>query len=153
MKFAEYSGIMAAPTLVAGAVSLLMLYAIFRKHFTATTPSPTDVNPTAALLDVSGAIFGSVSLLACLFMLSIAPLLNLPMWVITLVFAVVYAARNVWVYPWDLRQPSVSQSIEPSANLQAARDQQVVDMDELVATEGHQVGGLMDEDVKLCVFG
>jgi hypothetical protein len=143
MKFAEYSRIMAAPTLVAGAVSVLMLYVMFRKHFTATTPSPTSVDPKAALLDVRGAAFGSACLLACLFMLSIAPLIHLQMWVITLVFAVVYAVRNVWAYPWDapVTRPSADTpvSAESTLHLHAGGDQQVIDVGEIVTSEGNQV--------------
>jgi hypothetical protein len=39
----------------------------------------------------------------CLPMLqAIAPLLHLPMWAITLVFAAVFGGRNAYVYPFNL---------------------------------------------------
>lgn len=109
---------MALPTLFIGAASMLGLYAVFRSHLRGSVSSRSELDPSLALLDRSGAVFGSVCLLSTLVLLCIAPLVGLPLWGITLAFALVYAARNVAVYPFSTRSSSlnVSAGITSSAS-------------------------------------
>jgi Na+/H+ antiporter NhaD/arsenite permease-like protein len=102
MGFAEYTKIMLAPTLVAGASTVALLYLLFRSHLSSERlVISADLRPSDALRDRQGAILGGVLLLSCLLLLSLAPMLNIPLWSVTLVFALVFGARNLWVYPFS----------------------------------------------------
>ena len=102
MGFADYTKIMLAPTLVAGTVTVVLLYLVFRPRLTGhRLVLLTDMSPEDALRDRRGAVLGGGLLLTCLLLLSVAPMLDMPLWAITLVFAVVFGARNLWVYPFS----------------------------------------------------
>jgi hypothetical protein len=100
MGFASYSRVMALPTIAAGVTSVATLFLLFRTRLpTEPIVVRTSVDPRSVLRDRSGAAFGSACLLACLVLLSVAPVWDLPLWIITLVFAVIVATRNLIVYP------------------------------------------------------
>ena len=90
MGFADYTKVMLAPTLVAGTVTVVLLYLVFRPRLTGhRLVLLTDMSPEDALRDRRGAVLGGGLLLTCLLLLSVAPMLDMPLWAITLVFAVV----------------------------------------------------------------
>ncbi len=94
LTFLEYSAWMLLPTLIGGISCLILLWFIFKKKIPKSFESP-EINPKLALKDKFGAIFGLISLISCLFMISIAQLLNLSLWAITFCFAMIMLFYNI----------------------------------------------------------
>ncbi len=101
VKFATYFLWMLLPTVVAGAVNLMLLYALFRKEIDHPLRIDTDLDPMAAITDRRGALFGLCLLGTCIAALAIAPCWRLEMWTVALVFGlallVLLAALDVTV--------------------------------------------------------
>ncbi len=84
--FVEYSRWMVLPTLAAGVVNLVLLYFIFRREIRRPI-QPVALDPWAAITDKPGAVMGFVTLGGCVAALALAPYFRIPMWKITVSFA------------------------------------------------------------------
>ena len=83
MEFATYTAAMVLPTLLSGAVSLLMLWLIFRKKL--ATPI-LGTSPDTLPMDKPAVLLGGTALGGCVVMLVLSSYLSLPMWLISAVF-------------------------------------------------------------------
>ena len=88
ITFLEYTKWMLLPTLVAGSINLILLYLLFRKQLHIKIKTIQDIDPREALTDRTGAIFGVILLASCIFFLSIAPYINLSLWMVSFGFAI-----------------------------------------------------------------
>jgi len=86
LGFAPYFFRMALPTVAAGTVNLLLLYLLFR-HRINRPLTPSHMPAASALTDRPGATLGVVLLAGCLIALSLAPTLDVDMWMISVGFA------------------------------------------------------------------
>jgi len=94
LSFVEYTTWMLLPTIAAGFSCLLMVWLVFRKKLPQTF-EPPEIDPSSALKDKFGAIFGVSLLASCLILLSLASWLNLTLWSITLSFAIIMFFRDI----------------------------------------------------------
>ncbi|MFX0036072.1 MAG: SLC13 family permease [Candidatus Hermodarchaeota archaeon] len=94
LTFLEYSAWMLLPTLLGGFTCLILLLLVFKKRIPKSFESP-DIKPRTALKDRFGATFGLILFISCLFMISIAQLLNLSLWAITFFFAIIMLCYNL----------------------------------------------------------
>jgi len=93
LTFLSYSAWMVLPTIFGGMACFTLLFLIFRKSLEKRI-SPPALNPSSALKDKPGAIFGVTILACCLGMLIIAPIFDLNMGHITLTFAVIVLIKD-----------------------------------------------------------
>ncbi len=89
--FVEYSKWMALPTVAAGLANLGLLYLIFRKEIGKRIAAVT-LDPREAITDKLGALLGLFVLGGCVVALAIAPYLGIPMWKISVAFALALLA-------------------------------------------------------------
>jgi arsenical pump membrane protein len=94
LPFIGYTAWMFFPTVTAGLSGLLLLYVLFRKRIPTYLETPV-IDPRSAIKDKFGAIFGVISLAACLVLLSTASWLNIQLWIITLFFAILMLIRDI----------------------------------------------------------
>jgi len=92
--FLSYSSWTILPTITAGLVCFVLLWIVFKKQIPTTFESPV-INPKTAIKDKNGAVFGTIILIGCLLMLSLASFFNLLLWQITLFFALIILFRNM----------------------------------------------------------
>lgn len=85
IDFMTYFKIMWFPGLVAGITGLIMVYLIFRRDL--TTPMTT-INEEAKLKDRFLTILGLIFILATIVLLAISNFINIEMWFITLIMAI-----------------------------------------------------------------
>lgn len=91
INFLEYSSWMAIPAFTSGFTCLLLLWLLFRNRLKSKIEFPqipTNVN-------IPSAIIGCLCLFGCLILLAASGWLNIPLWIITLVFALVMFAKDV----------------------------------------------------------
>jgi len=86
LGFTPYFFRMALPTVAAGTVNLLLLYLLFRRRINCPL-TPSHMPAASALTDRPGATLGVVLLAGCLVALSLAPALDLDLWMISAGFA------------------------------------------------------------------
>ncbi len=96
-SFLGYLEWMLLPTVVAGTSCLILLWLVFRKRIPARIEAPK-VAANSAMKDKSGAIFGSVCLVACLVGISLNSLMGIPLWQIPLAFSAIVAARDILLF-------------------------------------------------------
>ncbi len=84
-SFTDYTLKMALPTVVAGIVSFVILYFIFRKRLLMPIDS---AGKTEKISDLPAVIIGLVHLIVCIIMMVISSFINLPMWLISVAFCV-----------------------------------------------------------------
>jgi len=94
LTFAEYSGWTLLPTMVAGLACYGLLSHTFRKEISLPISSP-DLKPEDALKDRPGAIFSIIMLGTCLGFLTVAPILDIDMGIICLVFAIIMIGKDI----------------------------------------------------------
>jgi len=94
LTFAGYSAWMLLPTLVAGVSCLALLWLVFHKEIPREI-QPPEIQPQSALKDTQGAIFGVITLLSCLVLLSFSFWLEWDIWKICLVTCMVMMCRDV----------------------------------------------------------
>ena len=116
VSFLAYTARMILPTLLAGLVSLGVLYLLFRKKLKA--PLNPEDSP-APVVDIPTEVVGLAHLGGCIVLLSVSSFLSLPMWLITCLFfvslvvftmaisffrrrSIFLIARCVIRAPWDL---------------------------------------------------
>ena len=116
VSFPAYTARMILPTLVAGLVSLGVLYLLFRKKL--KVPLNPENSP-APRVDMPTEVIGLTHLGGCIILLSVSSFLNLPMWLITCLFfvslvvftmaisffrrrGIFLIARCIIRAPWDL---------------------------------------------------
>lgn len=86
LRFDEYTRWMLLPSLVAGILNMVLLYLIFRKSINRPLRHIEDINPRAAITDITSTLLGLLILGGCIISLAIAPYLGLEMWTISLGF-------------------------------------------------------------------
>ncbi len=86
LTFVNYSRWMVLPTVVAGLINLALLYLIFRREIRRPI-QPVALDPWEAITDKPGALLGLTTLAACIVALALAPYLGIPMWKISVAFA------------------------------------------------------------------
>ena len=111
--FLNYSTWTILPTITAGLICFTFLWIIFRKQLPATFETPI-INPKTAIKDKNGAVFGTIILILCLLMLSLAPFFNLVLWQITLFFALIILFRNIIYHIYTKYHGSNLQIIQKS---------------------------------------
>jgi len=89
--FVGYSKWMILPTLAAGLANALLLYLIFRKEIRKPI-TPVALDPWEAITDKPGALLGLLLMFACIAALAVAPYLGIPMWKISVAFALALLA-------------------------------------------------------------
>ena len=94
LTFLGYSAWMLLPTILGGFTCLVLLLLVFKKRIPKSFES-IEIKPISALKDRFGAFFSGISLITCLFMISIAQLVNLSLWLITFFFAMIMACYNL----------------------------------------------------------
>jgi arsenical pump membrane protein len=87
LTFIDYFKWMVLPTCTAGVVNVCLLYLLFRKRLQKPMTHIDDVNPREALTDKPGAILGLIILGGCIVVLSIAPYVQLNLWMVSFAFA------------------------------------------------------------------
>ncbi|RIB06191.1 arsenical pump membrane protein [Gigaspora rosea] len=97
ITFLTYSAWMILPTITAMILAYFALYIIFRR----SNLIPDEVNspkrnPSDALKDKIGAIFGVIVLGSCLITLMGTSFTSLSVWIVTLPFAVIMLIRDIW---------------------------------------------------------
>ncbi len=85
---------MVLPTITAGVACYLLLYFIFRAEISKPL-TPPEIDPKSALRDKPGAYLGFIMLGICLGLLSLAPVFNLDMGIITFVFAMIMLGQDL----------------------------------------------------------
>ena len=84
IDFISYLGVMALPTLMGGAVQLLLLFLIFKRKLSA----PLCAEPfESTLRDKPGVVVGLVHLALCLILLVVSSYVNVEMWLICMLCA------------------------------------------------------------------
>ncbi len=86
LTFMEYSMWLALPTLAAGLVNMALLYIIFRREIHKPI-QPVALDPWEAITDKPGAFLGLATLAGCIVAMAVAPYLSIPMWKISVAFA------------------------------------------------------------------
>jgi arsenical pump membrane protein len=89
LRFDEYTSWMLLPSLVAGALNMILLYLLFRKSITKPLRHTTTLDPRTSITDPTSAILGLVILGGCIIGLAIAPYFGVEMWIIALAFGLV----------------------------------------------------------------
>ena len=126
LDFVGYSRWMALPTLAAGLTCLLILYIIF-SHLKAID-LPITVEPRNAwsnFVDLPGAIFGSIAFGICIVFIATSSVTKIPIWIVTLVGAVLMIAKDAFfdyrLYRLRKTSPRVEvvplESLEPQGRL------------------------------------
>lgn len=96
ISFITYSAWMILPTLVTILLSYLVLRLLFHSQkYLPHTIQPPEADPKSVLIDPHGAIFGFVLLGLCLVTLVGTSFVNVPVWMVTLPFAVVMFIRDI----------------------------------------------------------
>lgn len=91
LTFVEYSKWMVLPTLAAGLANAGLLYLLFRKEIKKPI-QPVGLDPWEAITDKPGALLGLLTLAGCVAALAVAPYLGIPMWKISVAFALALLA-------------------------------------------------------------
>lgn len=86
LRFDEYTKWMLLPSLAAGLLNMALLYLIFRKSINKPLRYMENINPRAAITDITSTVLGLLILGGCIISLAIAPYLGLEMWTISLGF-------------------------------------------------------------------
>lgn len=89
--FVEYSKWMVLPTLAAGVANAGLLYLVFRREIRRPI-TPVALDPWEAITDKPGAVLGLLTLGGCVAALAVAPYLGIPMWKISVAFALALLA-------------------------------------------------------------
>jgi len=92
LRFDEYTKWMLIPSLVAGFINMILLYAIFRKSINKPMIQTEPVDPRAAITDKASAILGLIILGGCIIGLAIAPYFGIAIWSIALGFGLALLA-------------------------------------------------------------
>lgn len=87
--FGEYLKVMLIPTIVAGIANFGILFYLFRNDL---SKNIVPENDDFKLKDQTGAIIGSIILTACIVALAFAPNLKIPMWKVSVFFAILLLA-------------------------------------------------------------
>jgi arsenical pump membrane protein len=87
LRFDEYTKWMLLPALTAGLMNMLLLYLLFRKNINKPLLQTKIIDPRTAITDKTSTILGLLILSGCIIGLTIAPYLNIEMWIISLGFA------------------------------------------------------------------
>lgn len=98
LSFAEFAKWMLLPSLVGGAVCIILLWFVFRRRIPRRFKT-TEVDPSSALKNRNGAVFGS-AVLACTIIFMSLPLdwIGVPIWAIALFFALVMFSHDIVSY-------------------------------------------------------
>jgi arsenical pump membrane protein len=105
LTFAGYTEVMFFPTIAAGLLCYALLLLVFRKDIPITV-TPPDIDPVSALKDPAGAKFSLVMLGTCLAFLSIAPIFDLDMGLICLIFAFIMMGKDI-VYEYKVHKRGI----------------------------------------------
>ncbi|KAG0779019.1 hypothetical protein G6F22_010882 [Rhizopus arrhizus] len=96
ISFITYSAWMILPTLVTILLSYLVLRLLFHSQkYLPHIIQPPEADPKSVLIDPHGAIFGFVLLGLCLVTLVGTSFVNVPVWMVTLPFAMVMFIRDI----------------------------------------------------------
>lgn len=97
ISFISYSAWMILPTIACVVIAYIMLRVVFRgeKYIPRKIQAP-ETDPKEVLLDQHGAIFGLILLGFCLVTLIGTSFAGVDVWVVTLPYAVLMFARDVW---------------------------------------------------------
>lgn len=87
LRFDEYTKWMLFPAITAGLMNMLLLYILFRKNINKPLLQTKIIDPRTAITDKTSTILGLLILSGCIIGLTIAPYLNIEMWIISLGFA------------------------------------------------------------------
>ncbi len=87
LTFLDYFKWMFLPTCAAGLLNIGLLYLLFRKRLQKSMTYLEDVSPRGALTDRIGAVLGLIILGSCIIVLSIAPYVQLNLWIVSFGFA------------------------------------------------------------------
>ncbi len=87
LRFDEYTKWMLLPAITAGLMNMLLLYILFRKNINKPLLQTKIIDPRSAITDKTSTILGLLILGGCIVGLTIAPYLNIEMWIISLGFA------------------------------------------------------------------
>ncbi|HZD43422.1 MAG TPA: SLC13 family permease, partial [Methanomicrobiales archaeon] len=87
LRFGDYTGWMLLPTVVAGTVTAVLLFLIFRKEIKKPLPEYCGIDPRSAITDKAGAVLGLCLLFGCITALAVAPYAGIEMWMVSLAFA------------------------------------------------------------------
>ncbi|MGB9756989.1 MAG: SLC13 family permease [Candidatus Bipolaricaulaceae bacterium] len=91
LTFVGYSKWMVLPTVAAGLANAGLLYLLFRREIRKPI-KPVLLDPWAAITDKPGALLGLLTLAGCVAALAVAPYLGIPMWKISVSFALALLA-------------------------------------------------------------
>ncbi|KAF0557518.1 arsenical pump membrane protein-domain-containing protein [Gigaspora margarita] len=106
ITFLTYSAWMILPTITAMILAYFALYTIFRRsNLIPDKVNSPKRNPSDALKDKTGAIFGVIVLGSCLITLMGTSFTSLSVWIVTLPFAVIMLIRDIW---YDLARDKTS---------------------------------------------
>jgi arsenical pump membrane protein len=102
IRFVEYTKWMLLPSLVAGFMSMVLIYVIFRKSINRPMKQTEPIDPRAAITDRTSAVLGLIILGGCIIGLAIAPYFGVAIWSIALAFGLALLAillfRDVLVF-------------------------------------------------------
>ncbi|KAI8997815.1 hypothetical protein BDB01DRAFT_772564 [Pilobolus umbonatus] len=103
ISFITYSAWMLLPTVVCILLAYIVLRIIFHSdYYLPRHIQPPEEEPRSVLIDPHGAVFGIAVLALCLLTLVGTSFAHVPVWMVTLPFAVVMFLRDL---RYDLRQP------------------------------------------------
>ncbi len=94
LGFLEYTKIMWLPTIIAAAGNYLMLSLVFRKDI--TSKYRMKANSNFSIRNWYDAIISSILLIAMLIFLAFSQSLNIPIWVVTIVFALIFIIEDIF---------------------------------------------------------
>jgi arsenical pump membrane protein len=86
LRFDEYTMWMMLPSLVAGFITMILLYFLFRKRINTPLRYTETIDPRSAITDKTSTILGLLILGGCIVCLAIAPYFGIDMWIISLGF-------------------------------------------------------------------
>jgi arsenical pump membrane protein len=89
IRFLEYFRWMFFPALAAGFSNFFVIYKLFKKDICHKIEKNEDINPSAAINDMPGTIFGLITLASCIILLFVAPYIDVEMSYIALGFAMI----------------------------------------------------------------
>ncbi|CAO3685552.1 unnamed protein product [Rhizopus microsporus] len=96
ISFITYSAWMLLPTIVTLLMAYLVLRIVFHSEkYLPRHIQPPDADPKSVLIDGQGAIFGLVLLGCCLVTLVATSFASVPVWMVTLPFAIVMLIRDI----------------------------------------------------------
>jgi hypothetical protein len=96
ISFINYSAWMLLPTVICIILSYVVLRVLFRgEYYLPRKIQPPEADPKSVLIDPKGAIFGLVLLACCLATLIGTSFANVPVWMITLPYAVAMLVRDI----------------------------------------------------------